>query len=67
MVIIIIADICLALEFGLGYKNLVNAALAVRLLRLVRFFKLFKKFYEFRVVYRTMYIVLVQFMYVILL
>ena len=57
--IILIADGCLALEFGLGYKNLVNAALAVRLLRLVRIFRLLKKIPEFRVVYRTMYIVLV--------
>jgi hypothetical protein len=45
----------------------VNAALAVRLLRLVRIFRLLRKIEEFRVIYRTMYIVLVQFMYVLLL
>ena len=65
--IVLIADLCLALEFGLGYKNFVNAALAVRLLRLVRIFRLFRKIQEFRVIYRTMHIVLVQFMYVLLL
>ena len=65
--IILVADGCLALEFGLGYKNIVNAALAVRLFRLVRIFRLLRKIPEFRVVYRTMYIVLVQFLYVLLL
>jgi len=67
LTIILIADICLALEFGLGYKDLVNAALAFRLLKLVRIFRLVKKIPEFRVVYRTMYIVLIQFLYVLLL
>jgi len=67
LVIILIADGCLALEFGLGYENLVNAALAARLLRLVRVFRLFRKIPEIRVVYRTIYIVLIQFLYVLLL
>jgi hypothetical protein len=67
LAIILVADGCLALEFGLGYENLVNAALSVRLFRLVRTFRLLKKIPEFRVVYRTMYIVLVQFLYVLLL
>lgn len=67
MAIVLIADSFVALEFGLGYKNFVNAALAVRLFRLVRIFRLFKKIQEFRVIYRTMHIVLVQFMYVLLL
>jgi len=65
--IILIADGCLALEFGMNYVNLVNAVLALRLFKLVTIFKLAKKHEEFRVVFRTMYIVLVQFMYVLLL
>lgn len=57
--IVLLADICLGLEMGLGFESLVNAVLAVRVIRLVRLFRLVKRFTEFRVIYKTIYIVLI--------